>query len=380
MARPARNSPVREQKAATDARPDGFLLNPPKAAFPGGVLPAPLVGGPADSYIADDSLTLAKQSENGLPADYYGYLVTGGTGLKSRTPDTRIANVNALPTGPFQLTNGDTLTYNDYAASPVHRFYQMWQQMDCGVIHATADNPSGCAMHLFSWVETTVGAGSNGVAQPPNFSTDYAPGAATTGEGSTALGFYNVQNGDAPYFKELADKYAMSDNFHQSVNGGTGANHIMLGHADMIWFSDGNGHPAVPPHNEEVWTGHARRRHGRRNRKPKSSSEHEQLVYGGRLWRRWFRHFTPDGCTLVRRRLLHRNAQMERSPALVQSVHYLSTLYPPIEPRCEEGHYYLLNNYNPGYFGNGNNAYTDTNADNTVFTIPPSSTPASATR
>jgi phospholipase C len=37
------------------------------------------------------------------------------------------------------------------------------------------------------------------------------------------------------------------------------------------------------------------------------------------------------------------------------------------------GHYYLLNNYNPGYFGNGNNAYTDTNANNTVFTIPPSS-------
>jgi hypothetical protein len=46
-----------------------------------------------------------------------------------------------------------------------------------------------------------------------------------------------VQNGDAPYFKNLADEYAMSDNFHQSVNGGTGANHIMLGHGDAIWFS-----------------------------------------------------------------------------------------------------------------------------------------------
>jgi phospholipase C len=62
-----------------------------------------------------------------------------------------------------------------------------------------------------------------------------------TGEGSTALGFYNVQQGDAPYFKSLADDYAMSDNFHQSVNGGTGANHIMLGHGDAIWFSDGKG-------------------------------------------------------------------------------------------------------------------------------------------
>jgi phospholipase C len=35
-----------------------------------------------------------------------------------------------------------------------------------------------------------------------------------------------------------------------------------------------------------------------------------------------------------------------------------------------------LNNYNPGYFGNGNNAFTDTNPNNTVFTIPPSSTPS----
>ena len=60
------------------------------------------------------------------------------------------------------------------------------------------------------------------------------------------MGFYNVQNGDAPYFKSLADTYAMSDNFHQSVNGGTGANHIMLGHGDAIWFSDGNGNATDP--------------------------------------------------------------------------------------------------------------------------------------
>ena len=81
---------------------------------------------------------------------------------------------------------------------------------------------------------------------------NYLPGATTTGEGSTALGFYNVQQGDAPYFKSLADTYAMSDNFHQSVNGGTGANHIMLGHGDAIWFSDGDGNAQVPPHNVDV--------------------------------------------------------------------------------------------------------------------------------
>jgi phospholipase C len=57
-------------------------------------------------------------------------------------------------------------------------------------------------------------------------------------------------------------------------------------------------------------------------------------------------------------------------------VNYLQSLAHPINPNCEAGHYYLLNNYNPGYFGNGNNAFTDTNANNTVFTIPPSSVPS----
>jgi phospholipase C len=31
----------------------------------------------------------------------------------------------------------------------------------------------------------------------------------------------------------------------------------------------------------------------------------------------------------------------------------------PGHPNCDPGHYYLLNNYNPGYFGDGSNAYTD---------------------
>ena len=235
-----------EQKAASDQAPDAFLLSPPKTSFTNNVLPAPLVGGPTDSYVKNDSLTLAEESENGLPADYYQYLVSGGTGLNSKTPDTRITNVNDLPPGPFELTNGTSFTYNSYAQSPVHRFYQMWQQLDCNASRATVVNPSGCDARLFPWVEATEGAGANGVVQPASFSTEYSPNAVTTGEGATAMGFYNMQKGDVPYFKSLADEYSMSDNFHQSVLGGTGANHIMLGHGDMIWFSDGKGHPAVP--------------------------------------------------------------------------------------------------------------------------------------
>jgi phospholipase C len=47
-----------------------------------------------------------------------------------------------------------------------------------------------------------------------------------------------------------------------------------------------------------------------------------------------------------------------------------------VPARCEAGHYYLLNNYNPGYFGNGKNAFVDESPYNTPFTIPPSSVPS----
>ena len=104
---PGPNFPLAEQKHADVTASDGFLLSPPPTGtFHGNVLPAPLNGGPTDSYVKDDSLTLAVASENGLPSDYYGYLVTGGSGLTGKVPDTRITNVNALPPGPFQLTNG----------------------------------------------------------------------------------------------------------------------------------------------------------------------------------------------------------------------------------------------------------------------------------
>ena len=363
---PGPNFSTVEQKAGTDLNSDGFLLSPSKTNFSNGVLPAPLVGGPTDSYVKNDNLTLATQSENGLTADYYAYLVTGGTGQTSATPDQRIKNVSALPPGPFQLTNGNTFTYNSYSASPVHRFYQMWQQLDCSADNATGSNPSGCDARLFPWVETTEGAGANGITQPANFSTNYAPNAVTTGEGSTAMGFYNVQNGDVPYFKMLADNYAMSDNFHQSVNGGTGANHIMFGHGDMIWFSDGKGNPAAPPHNMQVAQGTANAgtvdEIENPNPAPNTNNWYTEDGYGGGS----FGSPSYGGGSYT-------NCSDTSQPGVTPIVTYLKSLKPAITTRCESGHYYLLNNYNPGYFGNGNNAYTDTNKNNTVFTIPPSS-------
>ena len=108
------------------------------------------MGGPSDSYVKGDSLTLAQQSEIGLTTGYYQALISGGTGLTSKTPDTRITNVNALPPGPFQLTNGTTFTYNSYAASPVHRFYQMWQQLDCSAEQCLPTRILPVAMHACS--------------------------------------------------------------------------------------------------------------------------------------------------------------------------------------------------------------------------------------
>ena len=363
---PGPNFKIEEQKAASDQAPDAFILSPAKTSFTHNVLPAPLVGGPTDSYVKNDSITLAEESENGLPADYYQYLVSGGTGLNSKTPDTRITNVNELPPGPFQLTNGKSFTYNSYAQSPVHRFYQMWQQLDCNKSHANLYNPSGCDAKLFPWVEVTVGAGANGVTQPASFSTEYSPNAVTTGEGATAMGFYNVQQGDVPYFKSLADQYSMSDNFHQSVLGGTGANHIMLGHGDMIWFSDGKGNPAVPPHNVQVAAGTANAGIVDEVENPNPATDtnnwYSQDGYGGGS----YGTASYGGGSYT-------DCSDATQPGVAPILKYLKSLPNRVKPSCQAGHYYLLNNYNPGYFGNGNNAYTDKNANNTVFTVPPSS-------
>jgi phospholipase C len=377
---PGANFTTVTQQAAIDEAPDGYLLDPPKSGFPNSVLPAPLIGGPNGkiSYVPGNSLSLAEASENGLPNNYYPLLIVGGTTTANKNPDTRISNVNSLPLGPFQLTNGTTFTYDNYAASPVHRFYQMWQQLDCDLSHATYQKPSGCDALLFPWVEVTVGAGTNGDTQAANFSIEYGSGLTTTGEGSTSMGFYNVQQGDVPYFKSLADTYAMSDNFHQSVLGGTGANHIMFGHGDAIWFSDGDGHAAVPPNGATVFTATY---NGATNPDQGVVNEIEDPNPAANT-NNWY---TEDGygesgnagypppytASAVYGGGSYSDCADSTQPGVGPVLTYLKSL--GVDPRCEKGHYYLLNNYNPGWFGNGKNAYIDQNPANTPFTIPPSS-------
>jgi phospholipase C len=370
---PGPNYALARQYSANITGSTVFQLSPTtgKALYP--VLPAPLNGGPANVCTDNGMCNLgdATSSEDGLsrqPVDYYESLLSGGTGLTGKVPDKRIQGVHGsapystLPPGPFQLTNSTLFPYLSYANSPVHRFYQMWQQEDCNAAYATAANPSGCKADFFTWTEVTVGSNVNGKTQPANFSTDYAPGKVTTGEGATSMGFYNVLQGDAPYTKELADNYAVSDNYHQPAMGGTGLDSIILGFGDAIWFSDENGHALAPPHHQLTSFGG-----------PVDEIENPNPVAGTNNW--WtqdgYGGFGNNGASVgVYGGGSYSNCSDLSQPGVAPIVSYLNSLTPPIRPNCDLGHYYLLNNYNPGYFGDGSDAYTDTNPNNTPFTIP----------
>jgi phospholipase C len=358
-----------------------FQLAPTSGKAPYTFEPAPLNGGPTDVCANNGICNLgdAYSSENGLsphPFNYYQYLLTGGTGLTGRIPDSRITGVSqtspysTLPPGAFQVTNHTTFTDDSYANSPVHRFFQMYQQLDCDVSHAVPTNPSGCLADYFTWTEVTVGSNNNGKAQPPNFSEDYAPGKVTTNEGATAMEFYNMQQGDAPYTKYLADHYAMSDNYHQPVMGGTGLDSIFLFFGDGIYFSDSNGNPLTPPHNQTIWAGGPVDEIENPDLQPGTNNFWIQDGYGG---------FGNNGNSVnVYGGGSYVNCSDPSQPGVSQIRNYLASLNPPISPNCAPGAYYLMNNYNPGYFGDGSDAYADHNPKNTPFTIPGTMQPSIA--
>jgi phospholipase C len=318
--------------AQMQAQDTGSFQLSPAGKTPYATLPAPNTGG-APEYASDSNpppfatLGAAAAAEPALlPADL-GMLLTGATGQPKGAVDTRIANYAALANGPFPLT--PSVAYDAYVNSPVHRFYQMWQQSDCNISQATPANPSGCRNDLYPWVEVTVGAGSNGKTQPANFTDE------STHEGATAMGFYNMSQGDAAFTKQLADEFTISDNYHQAIMGGTGANHVAIGTADAIWYSDGHGNVAVPPANE---------------------IENPNPQPGTNNW------YTQDGYSGGS----YSNCSDPSQPGAGPILSYLSSLPYHPSPRCAPGAYYLLNNYNPGYFGDGTVDTTDT------YTIPPS--------
>jgi phospholipase C len=197
-------------------------------------LPAPDVAGvgAVSPYVAALSIP---GGDPGLAAADQFLLGTGGTGLSfTLGPDTRITNVNDLPPGPFQLT-GPTMPFDAFTGDTIHQYFQMVQQVDCAVDreHVSRGNPTGCLHDLQSAITTTYSTPLNGTPHD-------------TGQ---TMAFFNMQNGDAPLFKSLADTYTMSDNYHQPVLGGTGPDSQPLGFADQVFFSDGKGNPATPPAN-----------------------------------------------------------------------------------------------------------------------------------
>ncbi len=245
---PGPNFTLAQQQQALDT--EVYQLSPPQTG-PYSTLPQPnttidgLPEPPGVSFpilIPDPGLDDADQI----------LLSLGGTGQPMGQPDCR--NPANLPNGPFPITasfQGTTcpppppqltpVPYTSNTGDPIHRFYQMWQQLDCSVAHITADNPSGCESDLYTWVALSVGWGGQGNPPPPSINEQ------TTVQGGVAMGFYNMTQGDFPYFQSLARSYAISDNYHQPFLGGTGINSIAIGTGDVLFYADSDGNPALPP-------------------------------------------------------------------------------------------------------------------------------------
>src|SRR5262244_1129763 len=316
------------------------LTLPNKNAYP--ILPTPEAGGAPNRRISvgeltadptgvqapfDDSFTDAQLRgiEPSLEREDLALLQTGATGLPtcpaptmavpSPCPDTRVANFNALPNTVFQIT-GPKLPYDSYTGDMVHRFFHMWQQSDCDVANATPTNPSGCLNDLYPFV---------GIARLDD-------------SGANAMGFYNVQKGDASVFKRLADEFTMSDNFHQSVMGGTAVQHIVLGTGDSIFWESFGTLPPVPPANRVA------------NPNPKSPTNDQYQVD---------QRFTMCGD--------------ESQPGIKPIMDYLRSLSwrPDLTAsNCEAGRFYMINNTSPGFRANGD---VDTAGVTAGNSIPPSS-------
>ncbi len=239
-------------------------------------------------------------------------LSTGGTGLPfSSGPDTRISDVNALPPGPFQMT-GPAMPYDAYTADTIHQYFQMNQQMDCAIDeqHVSRGNPTGCLHDLQSAITTT-------------YSTP--PTGTPTDTGQT-MAFFNMQQGDVPLFKQLADEYTMSDNYHQPVLGGTGPDSVPLGFADQVFYGDGAGHPVTPA---------------------------ASLIYNP----------DPQAGTLnlYTKRAQWFNCSDPTAPGIAPMLSYLAALPYHVSPQCDPGAYYNAVNVNPAFNPDGTPNTSTTN-------------------
>ncbi|HEY8027418.1 MAG TPA: alkaline phosphatase family protein [Burkholderiaceae bacterium] len=239
-------------------------------------------------------------------------------------PDPRVpAN---LPNGPYQNTKYASYSLSaanplgNLTGDPVHRFFQMWQQTG-------GDNSK---LDMYTWVATTVGQGGDTSGVTP----------ANPSQGGELMGFANMSTGDAPYFKSLANQYAISDNYHQAIMGGTGANFFAIATADSPFFNV-NGTVAAPPANQIE------------NPNPMANTPnfYQQDGYGGGSYV---------------------NCSDSTQPGVGPILTYLSAK--GVKSNCAPGAYYLVNNYGLGYDMNG--VPQPVGANN--FNLPPQTVPTIA--
>ncbi len=152
------------------------------------------------------------------------------------------------------------------------------------------------------------------------------------------MGFYNVQEGDMSYFNSLAHNYALSDNYHQAIEGGTGANHLAIGYGETLFYTDSNGNLATPPSNQIE------------NPDPQAGTNN---------------YYTQDGYSGGS----YINCSDTTQPGIKSIASYLQSLPYTVwnSGNCLKNAYYLVNNYNPGYLSDG----TPAPLGSDQFTIPP---------
>jgi phospholipase C len=285
----------------------------------------------APTFPAGTPASLLAAVEPSLDANDLNLLTTGAASQFTQTfflpdPDTRVANFNSLPNGPFPL-KGKSLPYDSYTGDTTHRLFEMWQQSDCNIQNATRQNPSGCLSDLYPFVITNYTNIIDPATNPP---------AIDDNGGGNSMAFYNVLAGDVPVLKHLADQFSMSDNFHQAFLGGTGANHVMLGTGDAFFWSDGNGNPTTPPSHIA-------------NPNPQPGTDDVYTVDLG-----FDGNFTECGDA--------------SQPGIKPILQYLHSLPYHPDPNCQRKHFYMINNDSPGFLPDGT---VDTAGITSGGSIPP---------
>jgi phospholipase C len=293
------------QQYSVAGQPSWYFGAPKAAKTPYGganVMPQPNTNGAPQSPSTEGApfTTVAVAEATGetdINTGDFSLLTTGATGLPAGVLDTRIPGAGTL-NGPFLLL-GPNISDDDYTGDMTHRFFQAAQQQDCAIANATKANPTGCLNDLFPFVMATY--------------------SATNKSQGNEMGFFNAEEEQVPLLKQLADRFTLVDNFHQSFLGGTAANHLMLGHADAIFWSDGAGNPTVPTPASMI-----------ANPNPVAGTVNQYTVDG---------NFTS--CSDV------------TQPGILPIIRYLEALPYDAEPNCQHNHYYMVNNVNPGYLPNG---------------------------